>query len=66
MRAAASRKKQPPARHPYSKAWREQYSRSLTREEIRLVQAYRGLVLDVQQLLLKLASRLIIRRAQGQ
>ena len=30
-------------RHPYSVKFREEYGRSLTREEIRLVQAYRGL-----------------------
>jgi hypothetical protein len=51
-------------RHPYSQTWREEYGRSLAREEIRLVQAYRGLETPAQDLLLRLGSRLVVARAR--
>ncbi len=65
MKAAPSRGKRPPARHPYSKAWREAYGRGLTRDEIRLVQGYRGLSKRTQGLVLTLVARLVLKRAAG-
>jgi hypothetical protein len=47
----------------YSKAWLAKYGQTLNRDEIRLVQAYRGLSPTDQQGLSILASRLVIERA---
>jgi hypothetical protein len=52
-------------RPPYSRGWLEQYGRTLTREEIRLVQAYRGLEADQRAALLNDTSRRVIKRAQA-
>jgi hypothetical protein len=46
-------------RHLYSVPFREQYGRSLTREEIRLVQGYRGLSAPKQAALLTLVSSML-------
>ena len=53
------------ARHAYPKTWREAYGRGLSREEIRLVQAYRGLDASTQDFLLAFASELVITRVHG-
>jgi len=53
-------KSAPTEPHPYSIKFREQYGRTLTREEIRLVQAYRGLRDGDDLLLLKIASDLVL------
>lgn len=49
-------------RHPYSITFREEYGRSLSREEIRLVQAYRGVDQMAKETLLLVASRLVMWR----
>jgi hypothetical protein len=54
-----------PTAKPYmGRAWREEYGRSLTRDEIRLLQAYRGVAQKdgFQEHLLNFASALVIDR----
>lgn len=52
-------------RHPYSIRFREEYGRSLTRNEIGLVQAFRGLTTKSADVLLQCASALVLRDVQA-
>lgn len=52
-KARTTRKADP---HLYSVTFRENYGRSLTREEIRLIQSYRGIRADRAEVLLQIAS----------
>ena len=52
-------------RPDYPRRFLERYGRMLTSDEIRLVQAYRGLAPEGQAKLSAIASDLVIGRAQG-
>ena len=49
---------------PYSRSWLEQYGRELTRDEITLVQAFRGLTKKDRAGLRELAAALVIARTK--
>jgi hypothetical protein len=53
------------ARADYSQRFLERYGRSLSRQEIRLVQGYRGMAPEAQLVLLNTASALVPARPKG-
>ena len=60
-----SKKKSPADRPLYSSRWLSTYGRGLTRDEIRLVQGYRGLPRKQQAALLQLLGDLIVSDARA-
>ena len=62
-----SKKKKASINRPeYSQAWLARYGQGLSREEIRLVQAYRGLDAQQQEGAVMLLSSLVVQRAEEQ
>jgi hypothetical protein len=59
-----SKKKTPRERPLYSQRFLEKYGRTLRREEVRLVQGYRGLSLKQREGLLMFVSAIVIDNAQ--